>query len=140
MSCCDEQKPADQPPPTLESIMANLPTTVLAASDPRHPLASSIRNAFPPAAKVKVNDDGSIEYDRASPEPTHEITGYRRDPENPWVYWPLWAECQLRMAGVKVKAEAVEIKMVCNNPALPLFMKFVKPLDCASCTQRKNPA
>jgi len=127
--------------------MLGLPQAVIAHSDPYHPLASSIKNSMPLGAgsvysRPAVHNDGSIEYKPVDAGPPPEVNGYTRDEFNPWLFHPLWPECQLRMAGVrKAPNGAIDLKMVCNNPVVKdHFMRFVKSDDCAACTQRKNPA
>lgn len=151
MSCCNETPPTSKAAEraksfTTEEILANLPQVVIAPTDPKNPLASSIRNAMPMPglgtySLPKVHDDGSIEYAPVDAKPPPEPNGYQRDPQNPWLFRPQWLECQLRMAGVRrdSKAGTIDVKMVCNNPEVPQFMRFVKTADCAACTQRKNP-
>jgi len=149
MSCCDGEtpsKPLAKTQEQIDAIMSGLPQTVIAASDPKHPLASSIRNSMPMPglgtySLPTVHNAGSIEYAPVDAQPPPEPNGYLRDPQNPWLFHPVWPECQLRMAGVrKDKSGVIDVKMVCNNPGVPQFMKFVKADDCAACTKRKNPA
>lgn len=101
------------------------------------PLPSDALYALP-----KVHEDGSLEYTPTHADPPPEPAGWLRDPQNPWLFRPQWPECMLRMAGVRKTASgAIEVRMVCNNPAVTEhYMKYIKLPDCTSCTKRKNPA
>jgi hypothetical protein len=143
MSCCagDKEVPVDRK--AKVDILANLPQAVLAANDPSHPLASSIRNALPPSKPgVTVHDDGSLEYPVGGVGPPPAIVGFERDSQNPHLFRPQWNECQLRLAGIRrdTKTGAIKVSMVCNNPEVPQYMGYVKVADCTNCPKRKNPA
>lgn len=147
MSCCEgESTPAIVPTQAqIDALMAGLPRVVVASSDPYHPLASSIRNSMPTGPGPTIHDDGSIEFAvTEGADPPQDINGYTRDPANPWLFRAQWSECQLRMAGVRKVGGSVDIRMVCNNPQVTTFQKFVTAEQCSACPAktgaRKNPA
>lgn len=151
MSCCTDNLPPDKKL-TGADILANLPTAVLAVSDPTMPLASSLRNALPLAGGTKygrptVHNDGSVEFEPVpDAAPPAALEGFAADPVNPWLFRPLWEPCLKRLAGFRKAPDGtLTLKMACHNPAVvEHFMRFVGHSVCSACPlrvdQRKDPA
>jgi hypothetical protein len=153
MSCCDEPiKPADRKLITAEDILANLPTAVAAPTDYANPLASALRNALPTAGgtkygRPKIHDDGSVEFEPVpDAAPPAAMEGFSPDPENPWLFRPLWEPCLKRLVGFqKAPSGSLTLRSVCSSPAaLGQYMKPVALSACSACPvregARKNPA
>lgn len=82
--------------------------------------------------------DGSIRYEHEG-EPPRDINGYKRDPNDPFHFVPLWPECSLRH-GVGVRyanCGCIDIIMRCNNPDTPQFGNRVNHEQCQVCQWRK---
>lgn len=86
------------------------------------------------------HDDGSIEYPKAEKdwEPPRDINGYVRDPNNKWLFHPLWPVCGLRyqMAFLKANCGCIDVIMRCNNPQSPEFGARLAHETCAKCPVR----
>jgi hypothetical protein len=86
------------------------------------------------------HDDGSIEYPKAEKdwEPPRDINGYVRDPNNKWLFHPLWTVCGLRyqMAFLKANCGCIDVIMRCNNPQSPEFGARLAHETCAKCPVR----
>lgn len=102
-----------------------------------------IQNTLPPMVPgrdrpVHFESDGVIVYEPG--EEPQDINGYRRDPNNPFRFLPLWPLCNLRCAvGVRLaKCGCINIIMRCNNPAIKHFADRISHSDCERCQQRKE--
>ena len=70
--------------------------------------------------------DRTIEYPRRGKdwEPPQNINGYVRDPDNKWVFHPLWIPGQFRHQTAFLKANcgcSIDVICRCNSPQSPLF-------------------
>ena len=80
--------------------------------------------------------DGSIEYhgkrldDIMPPSP---IDGYKRDPENKWLFRPLWESCSWRQYTtiLKTKCQCIDVLAKCSANR-----HWVKYEDCLKCKSR----
>lgn len=90
--------------------------------------------------KFTIETDGSIIYaqEEGDWEPPKDINGYKRDPENPWRFIPLWPKCLRRMPkGTRTKrCGCLQLTMVCDNPASELHTKTVTDAECQQCPVR----
>ena len=122
--------PPSVPRPDLKSIALTLPT--------ESPEKIADRTFKPPI----FHDDGSIEYIKGEGvwEIPKNITGYVRDPNNKWLFHPLWVPCQLRhqTAFMKANCGCIDVIMRCNNPQAPEFMQRLGDETCAKCPVRKQ--
>lgn len=145
MSCCTGSLPEDKKV-TGTSILANLPTAMVAISDPTKPLASSLKNALPREGgtvygRPKVHDDGSLEFEPVlDASPPAPLEGYTPDTHNPWLFRPLWEPCLKRLAGFRKATDGtLTLKMACQNPAVTEhYMRFVGYSVCSACPLRVN--
>lgn len=92
--------------------------------------------------KFRIESDGSIIYvqEEGEWEPPKDIQGYKRDPENPWRFIPLWPKCMKRIPkGTRTKAcGCLQLTMVCDNPASALHTKAVSDVECQQCPVRDS--
>ncbi len=120
--------PLSVPRPDLASIAMTLPV--------ESPEKAAERTFKPPI----FHDDGSIEYPKAEKdwEPPRDINGYVRDPNNKWLFHPLWPVCGLRyqMAFLKANCGCIDVIMRCNNPQSPEFGARLAHETCAKCPVR----
>jgi len=123
------------------------------APEPRSTLAlpkrsrlADIESTLPPFKEGRdrqlvFEPDGSIRYEHnGDEEPPRDINGYKRDPNDPFRFIPLWPSCQLRhqVAVRFANCGCIDVIMRCNNPALPQFADRVKHTTCQECPQRKS--
>jgi hypothetical protein len=85
--------------------------------------------------RVDIYGDGSIEYkkkpdDFESPGP---IDGYVRDPENPFLFRPLWESCEWRYytTVLKVNCQCIDVIARCS-----VNSHWVRYADCIQCKCR----
>ncbi len=120
--------PDSVPRPDLKAIETTLPV--------EDPVKVAERTFKPPI----FHDDGSIEYIKAEGdwEPPRDINGYARDPNNKWLFHPLWPVCGLRyqMAFLKANCGCIDVIMRCNNPQSPEFGARLAHETCAKCPVR----
>jgi len=120
--------PPSEPRPDLVAIALTLPVEA--------PEKIADRTFKPPI----FHDDGSIEYPKAEKdwEPPRDINGYVRDPENKWLFHPLWPVCGLRhqMAFLKANCGCIDVVMRCNNPQSPEFGQRLGHETCIKCPVR----
>lgn len=90
--------------------------------------------------KVRFELDGTIIYEpeEGDWEPPKDINGYKRDPDNPWRFIPLWPKCMKRTPkATRTKAcGCIRLTMVCDNPASELHTKHVTDAECQQCQAR----
>ncbi len=90
----------------------------------------------------EVHGDGSIVYAQEDGEwePPKDINGYRRDPENPWRFIPLWPKCMKRIPkGTRTQScGCLQLTMVCDNPTSELHTKIVSDVECQQCLVRDS--
>jgi len=88
--------------------------------------------------KLTFEADGSITYEQED-DPPRDINGYKRDPDNPWHFIPLWPECKLRHGtGVRyANCGCIDIIMRCSNPDTVQFGNRVSHEQCQNCQGRK---
>jgi len=120
--------PPSEPRPDLAAIALTLPVET--------PEKIADRTFKPPT----FHDDGSIEYPKGEKdwEPPRDINGYVRDPDNKWLFHPLWPVCGLRhqMAFLKANCGCIDVVMRCNNPQAPEFGQRVAHDTCINCPVR----
>ena len=106
------------PRPDLQGVQATLPAFVEGRDRPVH---------FEPS--------GAIVYEKENWEPPRDIDGYRRDPQDPWRFLPLWPVCALRLCtGVRlVNCGCIGVIMRCNDPRSTVLGQQVKYSQCAQC-------
>ena len=84
--------------------------------------------------------DGAISYPVGDNdwEPPRDISGYVRDPNNPWRFLPLWLPCGLRLpkAFLKAACGCIDISMQCNHPEAATFGQPVPYTACKTCQHR----
>ena len=122
--------PSSVPRPDLAAIALTLPAV--------SPEKAAERTFKPPT----FHPDGSIEYPKGEKdwEPPRDINGYVRDPDNKWLFHPLWVPCQLRhqTAFMKANCGCIDVIMRCNNPQAPEFQQRLPHEACAKCPVRKQ--
>ena len=115
----------DQPRPDLKAIELTLPS-------PDQEQRTFPRPIFEP--------DGAISYPVGDNdwEPPRDISGYIRDPNNPWRFLPLWLPCGLRLpkAFLKAACGCIDINMQCNHPEAATFGQPVPYTACKTCQHR----
>ena len=115
--------PPPGPRPDLQAIMAALPPYEAGRDRP-----------------VTMDANGVITYSRDGEfvDEPREINGYRRDPDEPYRFVPLWPVCGLRyFMGVRYpRCGCIEAIARCNNPACPIFYQRITATHCADCRQR----
>lgn len=87
-----------------------------------------------------VTPDGVLEYRRSEFKPDlwpDDISGYKRDPANPWRFIPAWDPCVHRLQGIQFKPNGcIELHMACNHPEAATYGTEVFPQTCGSCVLR----
>ncbi len=79
----------------------------------------------------RVQPDGSIEYEKAAPEPPVP-EGYVRDERDPYVLRPVWSSCLYRMYRVqRLDDGLLKIDGLCTNPLSG--QDAITPLTNAKC-------
>lgn len=152
---CTFQHPDDQ---ALEHVVAS-PVSLAAPTGPSGPTGPTGPNATlrpdltviertlpPPDGEERTfqrpvfGPDGTIRYPKRDGdwEPPQEPNGYRRDPNNPWHFLPLWPVCGLRLAQgfIKVACGCLGINMRCNQPKASTFGQQIAHTDCEKCPHR----
>lgn len=80
------------------------------------------------------NADGTVLYEKSTTQPDavpDDISGYRRDIDNQFLFHPMWPPCAARFYGTKVKDNGcIEVAMACNHPDADTYRL---PVDCATC-------
>jgi len=90
--------------------------------------------------KLTFEPNGCICYEHSNDEtPPRDINGYKRDPNNPFRFIPLWPECLLRHGmGVRyTNCGCIDVIMRCNNPDAIQFGDRVGHEQCCVCQWRK---
>ena len=130
------------PPEKCTTCISQHPDDLTLCPQPR-PDLQTIEITLPPHQegrdrKLTFETDGTIVYEKGGEEPL-DINGYRRDPNDPFRFIPLWLECTLRHAvGVRyAKCGCINIIMRCNNPDAVQFMDRVSHEQCQNCQWRK---
>lgn len=83
-----------------------------------------------------IHDDGSIEYPRRDKdwEPPQTPEGYQVDPNNKWLFRPLWKECEGRLWGLRTKpCGQIELKAYCQHNDCRQFNSRVSYDTCSKC-------
>ncbi len=121
---------ASEPRPDLAAIALTLP-----APNPEKDAERTFRRPI-------FHDDGSIEYPReeGSWEPPRDINGYARDPNNNFLFHPLWLPCALRhqSAIMRPGCGCIEVIMRCNSPQATKFGQRLAHTDCEACPVRRK--
>ncbi len=124
------------PPPPPPSV----PRPDLAAIALSLPAVDPIKDAERTFRRPIFHDDGSIEYPReeGSWEPPRDINGYVRDPDNDFLFHPLWLSCGLRhqTAILRPGCGCIDVIMRCNSPQSPEFGARLAHETCAKCPVR----
>ena len=88
--------------------------------------------------RIEIDSEGVIVYkkDLDDWESPRSIDGYERDPENPFVFRPLWSPCKSRLYSILVQdqCQCVDVLAECTY-RLPEKDKhlFVKYEECEKC-------
>ena len=138
--CGDRREPLRSPMPPAPDPAAYTP------GRPR-PDLQAIELTLPPADQEQrtftrpvFEPDGAITYPMRDGdwEPPRDISGYVRDPHNPWRFLPLWLPCALRLPqGFHQGAcGCIGLNMRCNQPLGPTFGQQVPYTTCRECPQR----
>ena len=93
---------------------------------PLRPDLSAI--ALPEGAKVAIQLDGSILYEKTGWEPPPSIDGYVRDKTNKWLFHPLWPVCDKRTGRFFIRGECgcIQVEMKCQD-------RIASLTDCRLC-------
>jgi hypothetical protein len=79
--------------------------------------------------------DGTIEYEKGPDdfEPPSPIDGFKRDPENKWLFRPLWESCSWRhyTTMLKTKCQCIDVLAKCSVTG-----HWVRYEDCLKCKSR----
>jgi hypothetical protein len=107
----------------------------------------SLEHTLPPYVegrdrKVYFQDDGSILYakEEGDWEPPRDISGYERDPQNPWLFHPLWPEC-VHQYGIAIRKPAcgcIDIVMRCTRVGCQHFRSILTHTNCYECVHRQS--
>ncbi|MEN6367681.1 MAG: hypothetical protein ABFC88_12795 [Thermoguttaceae bacterium] len=129
--------------PSPEATPRELPRPALNAPSKLAGIADTLSPAVAGRDRpMQVRFDGVIAYTKQSEdeEPPKDISGYERDPNNAWQFFPLWMPCDLRhQTAVRLaNCGCIEVIMRCNNPACPIFGRRVSFRQCAGCLLRKT--
>ncbi len=85
--------------------------------------------------RIRVHPDGSLEYEKKLDdfEPPSPIDGYECDPENQWLFKPLWQSCSWRnyKVALKKKCQCIDVLAKCT-----VNFHWIKFEDCLRCTAR----
>jgi hypothetical protein len=138
MGCCDDQI-------SEEFDLYNYIAPIL--KSPEGGL-KAMEHTFPPDDGVKreflrpfFHDDGSIEYPHRGDEPgiPPDINGYQRDPDDTFLFHPLWNNCMFRLQGIDMlgKSGCIEVVMVCQYGRCKYYMKELQTKHCEHCQYRK---
>lgn len=133
MNCCDG---GSNPAPVeagVKNIFASIPPIMVS---PYGTGLKCLESTLLPGTPIVIHDDGSIEYQPLDTIPP-EINGYIRDEGNPFLFHPLWPQCDMRLHGTKLVREGIDVLMICNCDQAEQFKKFVTPAECQSCPLRK---
>ncbi len=90
--------------------------------------------------KLRFEPDGTIVYEHEEgDEPPKDISGYQRDPNDPYRFTPLWLSCGLRQQqGVRFAVcGCIDVIMRCGNPASPMFGSRISHVVCKHCQLRQ---
>jgi hypothetical protein len=122
--------PPSEPRPDLAAIALTLP-----APNPEKDAERTFQRPI-------FHADGRIEYPRRDKdwEPPQNINGYVRDPDNKWVFHPLWVPCAFRhqTAFLKANCGCIDVICRCNSPQSPMFAQRLAHETCANCPVRKK--
>jgi hypothetical protein len=84
---------------------------------------------------IRCHPDGAIEYKKGVDdfEPPTPLDGFRRDPENLWLFRPLWESCSWRhyTTMLKTKCQCIDVLAKCSVNG-----HRVKYKDCLRCRSR----
>jgi hypothetical protein len=84
---------------------------------------------------IGCHSDGSIEYKKGPDdfEPPSPINGFKRDPENKWLFRPLWESCTWRhyTTMLKTKCQCIDVLAKCSANE-----HWVRYEDCLECKSR----
>ncbi len=126
--------PPPVPPSEPRPDMAAIPLTI--------PAADPVKDAERTFQRPIFHADGRIEYPRREKdwEPPQNINGYVRDPDNKWVFHPLWVPCAFRhqTAFLKANCGCIDVICRCNSPQSPLFAQRLAHETCANCPVRRK--
>jgi hypothetical protein len=90
-----------------------------------------------PTFKAEIMADGRIVYERRPGdwEPPREHKGYRRDPDNAWVFIPVWPACVNRELNEKRLSTCgcLIVEMTCRDERSPCCGQRVELAACQAC-------
>lgn len=127
---------SDDPLPDLSDVVYSEVWGVYIGGPPETHLIGNIM-LFPKelSGRILMHADGSIEYGKRLDgwEPPSPINGYERDPENQWLFKPLWESCVWRHYKVayKKRCQCIDIIARCS-----INSHWVTFEDCQRCRAR----
>lgn len=91
-----------------------------------------------PTFKAEIMPDGRIVYERKPGdwEPPRPHKGYRRDPDDPWVFIPDWPPCPHRELNEtrKTGCGCLLVEMTCKDSRSPFCGEQVELETCLNCS------
>jgi len=133
--------------PRLQTLGTWIPThdTETKARPVARPDLQAIQDTLSPFKagrdrKFRIEEDGMIVYEKEEGEweTPKDINGYRRDPNNPWRFIPLWPPCVMRhQIGIRyANCGCINVIMRCNHPEHPKYVDRIGHEDCQACPLR----
>jgi hypothetical protein len=135
--CCGSIEP-DQPG-SIENL-AKLQIPVIMIMPAGDGLAC-LRITIIPGSSAVVHDNGCIEFAPAENWQPKDIAGYRRDEGDPFLFYPLWPQCEKRYHGTRHFPDgSLDVLMICDHPEHPSYKQYVSCETCDACSLRSHKA
>lgn len=126
---------SNEPLPDLSGVAYSDVWGVYIGGPPETQLVGNVMLFPEELSELLMHPDGSIEYKKGADdfEPPALINGYERDPENQWLFRPLWESCTWRYYKIAYKKACRCIDLVAK---CTVNMHWVKFEDCQKCRVR----
>ena len=86
--------------------------------------------------RVTMQPDGNIEYEKGQDgwEPPRPIDGYVRDPDNQWLFHPIWKSCRWRQYGTVVMQQCQCLDVIARCSLTSCWVKSAECSNCLACS------